>query len=108
MPDVTRKKDRDFREDVEIREKRKIRARSKNRNEVWFGLGMFGVIGWSVAIPTVLGAFIGIWIDLRWPGGYSWTLMLIVMGLIIGYLNGWFWINRQRKRINMERENGED
>ncbi|MFC1868947.1 AtpZ/AtpI family protein [Thermodesulfobacteriota bacterium] len=108
MPDMTRKKDRDFREDVEIRERRKMRSRSNTRDQVWFGLGMFGVVGWSVAVPTVLGAFIGIWIDLRWPSGYSWALMLIVMGLIVGYFNAWFWVNKQRKRINMERENGED
>ena len=108
MSDKMQNKNRNFKQAIEVREKRKIRARSKNQNEIWFGLGMFGVVGWSVAVPTVLGAFAGIWIDLRWAGGYSWTLMLIVIGLIIGYCNAWFWINRQRKGIDLERENGSD
>ena len=108
MSDYKAGKENRFRDGVESREKRKIRTRDKGGNEVWFGLGMFGVVGWSVAIPTILGAFAGVWIDLKWQGGYSWSLMLIIMGLIVGYFNAWFWINRQRKRINMERENGED
>jgi ATP synthase protein I len=35
---------------------------------VWFGLGMMGLIGWSVAIPTLLGAALGLWLDKRHPG----------------------------------------
>ena len=65
---------------------------------------MFGVVGWAVAIPTVLGIFLGVWIDLKWPGPYSWTLMLLLVGLILGCLNAWFWVNRQRTMINRERE----
>ena len=93
---------------VEAREKRKIRARKKKGDEVWFGLGMFGMVGWSVAVPTVLGIFLGIWIDLTWPTPYSWTLMLLLIGLIVGCLNAWFWVNRQRRSINREREDDAD
>jgi predicted F0F1-ATPase subunit len=49
---------------------------------VWFGLGMMGLIGWSVAIPTLLGAALGIWLDSRHPGSHSWTLALLVAGLV--------------------------
>ena len=108
MPDNKNRDEQDFFDSVGVREKRKIRSRNKNYDEVWFGLGTFGVVGWSVSIPTVTGAFVGIWIDLKWQGGYSWTLMLIVMGLIIGYINSWFWITRQRNKINEDRENDED
>ena len=93
---------------VEVREKRKIRARKKKGDEVWFGLGMFGMVGWSVAVPTVLGIFLGIWIDLTWSTPYSWTLMLLLIGLIVGCLNAWFWVNRQRRSINREREDDAD
>ena len=102
------RKEQDFFRNVNVREKRKIRSRGKNYDEVWFGLGMFGVVGWSVSIPTVIGAFVGIWIDLNWQGGYSWTLMLIVLGLMVGYINSWFWIKRQRNKINEDRENDKD
>ena len=100
--------ERDFQKEVEIRERRKVRARKKKDDQVWFGLGMFGMVGWSVAIPTVIGIFLGVWIDLTWPASQSWTLMLLLIGLIIGCVNAWFWVNRQRKSINRERENEGD
>jgi ATP synthase protein I len=44
-------------------------------------LGMMGLIGWSVAVPTLLGAALGIWLDKHHPGKHSWTLALLVAGL---------------------------
>ena len=105
MPDDSPKHGKRFSQEVNVREKRKLRARDRKTDEVWFGLGMFGVVGWAVAVPTVLGIFLGVWIDLKWPATYSWTLMLLMIGLIVGCLNAWFWINRQRNAINREREN---
>ena len=67
---------------------------------------MFGVIGWSVAIPTLLGIFIGIWIDTTWPSRFSWTLMLLFAGVVLGCLNAWSWIERERRSI--EEEEGDD
>jgi ATP synthase protein I len=107
MYDDSKKPADDFVDEIAAREKRKLRARKKKKDEFWFGLGMFGMVGWSVAIPTVLGIFIGVWIDLNWPSLYSWTLMLLVIGLILGCANAWFWVNRQRQSISKERENEE-
>ena len=105
MSDVQDPRGGEFPDEVEVRERRKLRARSRRDEDVWFGLGMFGMVGWSVAIPTVLGIFLGVWIDLKWPGSYSWTLMLLLFGLILGCVNAWFWVNRERNSINREREN---
>ena len=55
---------------------RKLRAQRHVTRTVWFGLGMMGLIGWSVAIPTLLGAALGIWLDKHHSGSHSWTLML--------------------------------
>jgi len=38
------------------------------------------VIGWSVAIPTLLGAALGLWLDQHYPGKHAWTLALLVAG----------------------------
>ncbi|NVM21541.1 MAG: AtpZ/AtpI family protein [Desulfobacterales bacterium] len=80
---------------VGAKEKRKIKARRETQRTVWFGLGMFGLVGWSVAMPTVVGAVLGIWIDSRWPSRISWTLTLLFVGIILGCLNAWFWVKRQ-------------
>ncbi|MGD8783353.1 MAG: AtpZ/AtpI family protein [Thioalkalispiraceae bacterium] len=77
---------------------RKQRAREQNKRSAWFGLGMFGLVGWSVAIPTIIGIAIGIWIDRRWPGQVSWTLTFLIIGVTLGCLNAWYWIKQESER----------
>jgi ATP synthase protein I len=82
---------------VEAKEDRKIRAREEGDRSVWFGLGMMGLIGWSVAIPTLLGIALGVWIDLRWPSRFSWTLMLLFIGVVLGCLQAWHWVQKESR-----------
>ncbi|MCF8145815.1 MAG: AtpZ/AtpI family protein [Deltaproteobacteria bacterium] len=89
---------KDFSEEVRKKEARKVQARKEGDRSVWFGLGMFGLVGWSVAIPTLGGIAIGIWIDKTWPGPRSWTLMCLVIGVIIGCVNAWYWVKRESGR----------
>lgn len=81
-------------ETVERKADRKVRARRERRHGVWFGLGMFGLIGWAVAVPTLAGTALGLWIDSRWPGETSWTLAGIAAGVALGCLNAWWWVRR--------------
>ena len=78
---------------------RKLKARREGTKSVWFGLGMSGLIGWSVTVPTLIGAALGLWVDKHYPTPYSWTLMLLLMGLIIGCLNAWRWVNTEYKEM---------
>src|SRR5690554_867732 len=81
---------------------RAAKARSRGTQSGWSGLGMVGLGGWAVAVPGVLGAALGIWLDEHDPGGRSWTLALLTLGLVIGCLNAWHWINKETKEINEE------
>jgi ATP synthase protein I len=87
---------------------RKLRAQRHVTRTVWFGLGMMGLIGWSVAIPTLLGAALGIWLDNRHSGSHSWTLMLLVIGLAIGCLNAWHWVSKEDKAMREEQEDNDE
>ena len=87
---------------------RKLRARRHKERTVWFGLGMMGVIGWSVAIPTLLGAVLGLWLDQRYPGGRSLTLALLVAGLTIGCLNAWYWVAKEDQAMRDEQEDRDE
>ena len=60
---------------------------------------MSGLVGWSVTIPTLIGAALGIWVDKQYTSRYSWTLMLLLMGLIIGCLNAWLWVQSEYKEM---------
>ena len=59
------------------------------------GIGTFGVIGWSIAVPTVGGAFLGLWLDRAAPQEFSWTIALILGGVFVGALIAWGWIGRE-------------
>ena len=87
---------------------RKLRAQRHATQGVWFGLGMMGLIGWSVAIPTLLGAALGLWLDRHHSGSHSWTLALLVAGLVLGCFNAWHWVSKEDKEIREEQENNDD
>lgn len=75
---------------------RKIRAKEQAKNPVWQGLGLMGMVGWSVAVPTIAGAFLGQWLDSRDPeGARSWTLVLIAAGVALGCINAWRWVAKE-------------
>ena len=59
------------------------------------GIGTFGMIGWSIAVPTVGGAFLGLWLDRVTPQGFSWTIALILGGVVIGAFISASWINKE-------------
>jgi len=93
-------------EEVGAKAARKLKARRHATPGVWFGLGMMGLIGWSVVVPTLLGAALGLWLDRRHPGTHSWTLALLVAGLAIGCWNAWQWVAKEDKAMREEqREN---
>ncbi len=97
-----------FSQEVGAKAARKLKARRNSTPGVWFGLGMMGVIGWSVVVPTLLGAALGVWLDKRNSGTYSWTLMLLMIGLTIGCLNAWHWVTKEVKEMRDEQEDGDE
>jgi ATP synthase protein I len=92
---------------IDRKEKLKIRVRREGDETIWFGLGVFGVVGWSVAIPTLIGIAIGLWIDQTWPSRYSWTLTLLIGGVMLGCLNAWYWVKKAGIERNRNGEEGE-
>ena len=95
-------------QEVGAKAARKIKARRNSTQGVWFGLGMMGLIGWSVAVPTLLGVVLGIWLDKQHPGTHSWTLMLLIIGLVLGCLNAWQWVGKEDKEMREEQENNDE
>jgi ATP synthase protein I len=90
---------------VGAKAERKLRAQRNATRTVWIGLGMMGLIGWSVAIPTLLGAALGLWLDEHYPASYSWTLTMLILGLFIGCLNAWHWVVKEHREMQ---ENPDD
>ena len=98
----------DFARQVGAKAARKLRARRNATPGVWSGLALMGVVGWSVVVPTLLGAALGLWLDRRYPGGRSWTLALLVAGLALGCLNAWHWVAKEDAAMREERDHGDE
>jgi len=89
----------DFSQKIGANATRKLKARRNSAQGVWFGLGMMGLIGWSVVVPTLLGAALGHWLDTYHSGKHPWTLALLIAGLAIGCLNAWHWVAKEDREM---------
>ena len=71
MPDRLKEKTRPdeprLAREVGTKAERKLRAQRHLDRTIWLGLGMMGLIGWSVAIPTLAGVALGLWLDKYHP-----------------------------------------
>jgi ATP synthase protein I len=83
-------------EKIKKESKKKIKSK-KEGNEIMFGLGLFGIVGWSIAVPTILGIAIGIFLDSRFTQSFSWTITLLFGGVILGSFNAWYWIKEKSR-----------
>ena len=98
MPEKLPKPVEDLMRQVGARQSRMIRRRREGPPSFWRSVGMVGAIGWSVALPTLIGVAAGTWIDHHWPSRFSWTLMLLFAGLALGCADAWSRINRAQEK----------
>jgi ATP synthase protein I len=98
----------EFSKAIAEKEKRKQKALQENSGSIWSGLGMFGMVGWSVAVPTLAGAALGIWLDKKNHQSFSWTLSFLVLGLISGIAIAWSWINKENQTMHQKKDQNND
>ncbi|ABV92185.1 ATP synthase F0F1, subunit [Dinoroseobacter shibae DFL 12 = DSM 16493] len=91
---MTQKPDRSA-EDIGQRARRMKAARDDPGPSPLRGIGTFGMIGWSIAVPTVGGVFLGLWLDRVAPQTFSWTIALLLGGVVLGALIAWNWIGKE-------------
>ena len=94
-----------FSKEIGAKVERKLKARRAGGSPLGFGVGMMGLVGWSVAIPTLLGAAAGVWLDNSYKSSISWTLALLVAGLCLGCFNAAHWVASENRKMQDEDEN---
>jgi ATP synthase protein I len=74
-----------------VRRRRVIRDQGLCEGERPLGrnLALIGMLGWLVVTPTLLGLFIGRWIDRHEDTGIFWTAALLVVGVAVGCRQAW-------------------
>jgi ATP synthase protein I len=55
----------------------------------WRSLSVLGTVGWSIALPAALGAWLGHRIDVHFATGVRYTLMLLTAGVGLGSMVAW-------------------
>jgi ATP synthase protein I len=58
-------------------------------------IGQIGVLGWIIVAPTLIGLFIGRWLDHRLGSGLCWSAPLLLIGVVIGCWSAWRWMQAQ-------------
>lgn len=79
-----------------VRRRATRQQKAQREGEPSFGryLAQVGVLGWTIVLPTLLGVFIGRWVDRRLGTGIFWTGPLLMAGLAIGCWGAWRWMHR--------------
>ncbi len=91
---MTKKRDTSA-DDIGRRAERMKSARDNPGPSPLTGISTFGMVGWSIAVPTLGGAFLGLWLDRVAPQDFSWTIALILGGVVLGGLISWAWISKE-------------
>lgn len=104
MDERSGREDEYFSKKIAEKEKQKLKALRQKNKGVWMGLGMMGMIGWSVVAPTLLGAAVSFWLDRRYPQTFSWTLSCLVIGLCVGSVIAWYWVDKENKEMHKDKE----
>ena len=80
-------------EPVRRRRARTERWQREGERPLAHNLAMIGVLGWLIVTPTLVGIFLGRWLDHAAASGIFWTLSLMFLGLCLGCRLAW-------KRVN--------
>jgi ATP synthase protein I len=84
--------------DEEERKLEQAVERQRKRREDWertgelplgHALAMIGRFGWTIVGPTVMGAFVGRWLDHTFRSGVFWSATLVFLGAVAGFYMVW-------------------
>ena len=74
---------------VRMRQERRELWQREGERSLGQNLAMIGALGWTIVVPTLLGIFVGRWLDRTFHSGIFWTLGLLVVGLGAGCTFAW-------------------
>ncbi|HGE4996108.1 TPA: AtpZ/AtpI family protein, partial [Legionella pneumophila] len=66
----------------------KINKAKKGKSTLLAQTVYLGTLGFVFVLPIIAGAYLGVWLDEKIKGySMSWTINLILLGVIIGAIN---------------------
>jgi ATP synthase protein I len=80
---------------VRKQQERRIQWLKEGEPSVARFVGQIGVLGWIIVAPTLIGLFIGRWLDHKFGTGIFWSAPLLLLGVVVGFWSAWRWMHRQ-------------
>jgi ATP synthase protein I len=72
---------------------KKFDKAKKERRTLLAQMAYLGTVGVIFILPVIIGAYLGVWLDNKLRGfSVSWTISLILLGVIIGAINVYLFI----------------
>lgn len=85
-PDAPESGTRELAGSISALERLEQRARSSRGRNLWVQVSRVGTLGWLIALPIVGGALLGHLVDVRLGTRLTFTLALLMLGVVIaGY-----------------------
>ncbi len=57
--------------------------------------GQIGILGWTIVVPTLVGLFVGRWLDRTFDTGVFFSGPLLMIGVAFGFWSAWRWMHKQ-------------
>ncbi|MDD4519775.1 MAG: hypothetical protein EOM53_03680 [Alphaproteobacteria bacterium] len=81
----------------------KIKQKStQHRNAIFRNTGVLGLYGWYVVLPSLFGLFVGRFLDHLLETSFSWTLNLVLLFSILGFIAATHWTLTEGFKKNKE------
>lgn len=80
---------------VRLRHARRQRWAREGERSLAQNLALIGALGWTIVVPTLIGVFVGRWLDRIFASMPFWTLSLLVLGLGAGCAMAWQRMQRE-------------
>jgi ATP synthase protein I len=77
---------------------RRRRARQDAEDSIWVWLGTFGLVGWTVMVPTLTGLAFGIFLDNHVDSSVSFAITFLIVGVAVGASMAWYWVRQESDR----------
>jgi ATP synthase protein I len=84
-----------IRDAVRLREERSARGKKEGERPLLQNLSMIGALGWLIVLPTLLGMFLGRWLDATFGTGIFFSGALIFVGIGTGCYFAWQRVNKE-------------
>lgn len=80
---------------VKVRRERRERWLREGERPIGANLAMIGTLGWLIVVPTLIGMFLGRWLDRRLGMDIFWTTSLLFLGVCVGCYLAWRRMHRE-------------